>query len=257
MSKVIDMTGWIMKEHGVPDSRLTVLFRDDNYKQKHNIKKGTYWRCLCSCGKETVAESRNIRLGLTKSCRCLSKEVTSEVRKKDISGQKFGKLTAIKNTEKLHKGVYIWECLCECGNTCFKPVNKLIIGEVSSCGCLNSKGEMKIQQILEQNKILFEKQKYFNTCRVAQTNRVMYFDFYIDNSFLLEFDGIQHFESRLNGRFSEENVEKIKQKDLYKNNWCRENNIPLKRIPYWALDTLTIEDIMSDKYLVKENENGV
>ena len=25
MPKIIDMTGWIMKEHGVPDSKLTVI----------------------------------------------------------------------------------------------------------------------------------------------------------------------------------------------------------------------------------------
>ena len=30
MSKLIDMTGWIMKEHGVPDSRLTVVERAEN-----------------------------------------------------------------------------------------------------------------------------------------------------------------------------------------------------------------------------------
>lgn len=257
MSKIIDMSGWVMKEHGVPDSRLTVLFKDDEYKQKHNLVKGTYWRCLCSCGKETVAEGRNIRLGFTKSCRCLSKQTTSEIRKKDITGMKFGKLTAIKNTEKLYKGVYLWECICECGNTCIKPINKLMIGEVNSCGCLNSKGEMKIQKILEYHNISFEKQKSFNSCRVPETNRLMYFDFYINNSFLLEFDGEQHYNFRTDGRFTEEKVEKIKKRDLYKNQWCKDNGIPLKRIPYWKLNTLTIEDIMSDKFLVKENESEV
>lgn len=257
MSKIIDMTGWVMKEHGVPDSRLTVLFKDDKYKQEHNLIKGTYWRCLCSCGKETTAEGRNIRLGLTKSCKCLSKETTSEVRKKDITGMKFGKLTAIKNTGKLHNGVYLWECICECGNTCIKPINKLMIGEINSCGCLNSKGEMKIQKILEQHKISFEKQKYFDSCRVPKTGRVMYFDFYINDSFLLEFDGEQHYNSRIMGRFTEERVVEIKKRDLYKNQWCKENNIPLKRIPYWVLDNLTIEDILSDRYLIKEEEENV
>lgn len=32
MSK-IDMTGWIMKEHNVPDSILTILEEDKMYKQ--------------------------------------------------------------------------------------------------------------------------------------------------------------------------------------------------------------------------------
>lgn len=40
MRKLIDMTGWIMKEHGVPDSRLTVLERDIS-KGTHNV----YWFC--------------------------------------------------------------------------------------------------------------------------------------------------------------------------------------------------------------------
>ena len=31
MSK-IDMTGWVMKEHGVPESLLTVLKEDNEYK---------------------------------------------------------------------------------------------------------------------------------------------------------------------------------------------------------------------------------
>lgn len=27
MGRLIDMTGWVMREHGVPDSRITVLGR--------------------------------------------------------------------------------------------------------------------------------------------------------------------------------------------------------------------------------------
>ena len=49
---------------------------------------------------------------------------------------------------------------------------------------------------------------------------------------------------------TEEYFALIKQRDEYKNNWCKENNIPLKRIPYWKLDTLTLEDIMGDEYLI-------
>ena len=31
MGKFIDMTGWVMKEHGIPDSRLTVIKRTEDY----------------------------------------------------------------------------------------------------------------------------------------------------------------------------------------------------------------------------------
>ena len=38
MGKKIDMTGWIMKEHGVPNSRLTVIAEDKEYKLQNNKK---------------------------------------------------------------------------------------------------------------------------------------------------------------------------------------------------------------------------
>jgi len=40
MGKFIDMTGWIMKEHGVPESRITVLRCDTENKSKI-----TKWIC--------------------------------------------------------------------------------------------------------------------------------------------------------------------------------------------------------------------
>ena len=46
MGNIIDMTGWVMKEHGVPDSRITVINRAPN-KNKH-----VYWNCKCECGNE-------------------------------------------------------------------------------------------------------------------------------------------------------------------------------------------------------------
>jgi hypothetical protein len=53
---------------------LTVTSLD--HKKIRPNKKGTklFWKCLCDCGKETVAESSNIANGTTKSCGCLKRE---------------------------------------------------------------------------------------------------------------------------------------------------------------------------------------
>lgn len=40
------------------------------------------WRCLCSCGKTTVASANNIKRGITQSCGCLQ-----------VQQQKFGSIT--------------------------------------------------------------------------------------------------------------------------------------------------------------------
>jgi hypothetical protein len=45
----IDITGWVMSEHGVPESRLTVLKQVDDYINTTNGQHITRWLCECSC----------------------------------------------------------------------------------------------------------------------------------------------------------------------------------------------------------------
>jgi hypothetical protein len=53
----------------------------------------------------------------------------------DLSGQKFGRLTAIKVVGKNKKGESIWECLCDCGNITKSTCSNLKRGHTKSCGC--------------------------------------------------------------------------------------------------------------------------
>lgn len=72
MSKFIDMTGWIMSEHGVPESRLTVIERAEDYIDK-NGQHRIMWLCKCSCAahNKIIALGKDIKNGHTKSCGCL------------------------------------------------------------------------------------------------------------------------------------------------------------------------------------------
>lgn len=59
--------------------------------------------------------------------------------KKDITGNKYGRLTAIRCTGlKTRHGFYLWECKCECGGCTISTVNTLNSGSVKSCGCLTT-----------------------------------------------------------------------------------------------------------------------
>ena len=78
MGKFIDMTGWIMKEHGIPDSRITVLYRDSEKTNDGHIK----WVCKCECGNICEFTSHHLLDGKIKSCGCLSS--LGEKRIKDI-----------------------------------------------------------------------------------------------------------------------------------------------------------------------------
>ena len=59
--------------------------------------------------------------------------------------------------------------------------------------------------------------------------QILKFDFFIDNKFLLEYDGITHFQPTggWNDEFAVQNIQK---KDKIKNEWTEQNKIPLYRI---------------------------
>lgn len=79
------------------------------------------------------------------------------------------------------------------------------------------------------------------------------FDFAIfDNNnklqYIIEFDGSQHFvEARGKWKYKR-TLEDIQHIDEIKNNYCRKNNIKLKRIPYFNLSQVTLENILSTKW---------
>lgn len=60
--------------------------------------------------------------------------------RKDLSGQRFGNLIAIKPIGKNEKnGQTLWLCKCDCGNDHITTTTYLVTGDCKSCGCLNSK----------------------------------------------------------------------------------------------------------------------
>lgn len=73
MNTFIDMTGWVMAEHGVVDSRLTVIKRGENTKNG-----SARWWCQCNCGNPELKliVGTKLRSGETQSCGCLQREIT-------------------------------------------------------------------------------------------------------------------------------------------------------------------------------------
>ena len=56
---------------------------------------------------------------------------------KDLTGQRFGRLTALERigTDKNGKGM--WRCKCDCGSTVDVSIASLSTGATQSCGCLH------------------------------------------------------------------------------------------------------------------------
>ncbi len=58
-------------------------------------------------------------------------------RKSDLTGMRFGKLTAIEPTMERKNGYTVWICRCDCGNTVHAASRFLKNGWLMSCGCRN------------------------------------------------------------------------------------------------------------------------
>ena len=56
---------------------------------------------------------------------------------KDLTGQRFGRLTVIGREGATAQRLATWRCRCDCGNECVVSRTCLIQSRTRSCGCLN------------------------------------------------------------------------------------------------------------------------
>ena len=225
--------------------RLTVISRAPN--------DGRYvcWNCKCDCGNIKITRSASLMSGKVQSCGCLFKE--TRPKPEDLTGQKFGKLTALAITDLREDRRPLWKCRCDCGNLILVKSHDLVNGTRVSCGCKGkSAGESIIEVILQENKIdyIFNK-PYFSDLILPSGLPARYDFILLDKGIpyrLIEYDGEQHFKeiSSFKGTLKER-----QKHDNIKNKYALEHNIPLVRIPYYELQNITYEMIFSDKYLVK------
>ena len=65
------------------------------------------------------------------------------MRKLDISGQRFGRLVAIRPVDMGINGKSYWLCNCDCGNETVVSIGNLRSGNTKSCGCLQKENGVK------------------------------------------------------------------------------------------------------------------
>lgn len=230
------------------------------------------WKCEClKCGTFTQVRANDLKAGKVVSCGCYGAEKRLEKYReyllekepeyrKDLTGQKFNKLTVMyfnnqltkeKNANRATNKRAVWHCICECGNECDVDSSSLINGGIKSCGCLISAGELKIRELLVKNNIPFKTQYRFENCILPSGIKAS-FDFYVQDKYIIEYDGEQHYLQTPQGFYSQEKIDKIHKHDELKNQYCKNNNIPLIRIPYTKLKDLQIFDLIleSSNYIV-------
>lgn len=238
---------------GFKSGKLTVI-------AEGQANNGAYWICQCECGKQISVRGSKLRgKNPPKSCGCERTKKLIEYNKnnniKDLTNKRFGKLTVLEITEKRNnfKSV-IWKCKCDCGKEVFVSSADLCHNNTKSCGCSKYKsfGEEKIRDILNNNKIFFIQEYSFEDLLFEDTGYKARFDFYVDNSYLIEFDGRQHFIQGNGAYDNEKKFKRTQEHDKIKNDYCKKHNIPLIRVPFTEIDKLNINMLKPEtsQYLI-------
>jgi hypothetical protein len=133
----------------------------------------------------------------------------------------------------------------ECNNIFEMKPNAFLSGQ-RCLFCKESKGEKRVRDFLQERRVDIKQQYRIEDCKNVVPLR---FDFGILDASenlicLIEYDGRQHFEA-INYWGGEESFKYTQNNDNIKNTYCKENNIPLIRIPYW--DYQNIEQILTEQ----------
>jgi len=191
-----------------------------------------------------IATQIGLLSGKTQSCGCLHIEtaknnISNYCKRVDITGQRFGKLIAVKPTSDTKYNSVVWECKCDCGNVTYETVGQLCRKNGTiSCGCASSKGNVIINNLLKNTQTNFKAEYSFKDLRGVKGG-LLRFDFAIFNTnqsirYLIEYDGIFHFKQQ----YSNDSFKTTKIHDERKNEYCKLHNINLIRISYLEKDNI-------------------
>ena len=127
------------------------------------------------------------------------------------------------------------EHLCtSCDNTWAATPDNILRGK--GCpACSESYGEKAIRRFLKNEQIEYEPQKKFDGCK---DQNHLPFDFYLPSQQIcIEYDGEQHFKpiSFLGG---EAKFRSVLAHEIIKDNFCRDSNIQIIRIPHYCLNRI-------------------
>lgn len=112
-----------------------------------------------------------------------------------------------------------------------------------------SKNEKKIANLLRRGGIKFKQEVSFSDLHGSK-NSLLRFDFAVYRGerliCLIEADGSQHFQYTPFFHRSKLAFDRQREWDRQKNKYCLTRGIPLLRVPYWDIEDLTLQKLLSD-----------
>lgn len=218
---------------------------------KEYKNNSTPLKIRCSCGNMFKTSLANFEYQNTQKCNfCKGKVNWNYDMVRDYVNNKTDCTLITDNYRNIDT---LMEFQCPCGNqfaTSFSSFRHSQKQTCDTCSMIISKSERRLIHCLTKKGINFETEYRFQDCRNCLP---LPFDVAILNSdgdvkLLIESDGRQHFEPVNFGGISDASAKKRFEEtivnDRIKTQYCKDNDIPLLRIPYWEFDN--IEEVIGD-----------
>lgn len=195
----------------------------------------------CSCGNIFYPTANNLKKGHHKCVKCSRKESGKQKRKSVSEIREYVESFGYKLID--YKYINGHKLTIKCDVEHHKPykVSYSNFYNGHRCPTCNvSKGEKRIEEFLKSHNLNYYKEYTFDDL-VGKNNRKLKFDFAVlqnNDVILIEYDGEQHFKPK----FGENEFERTKRNDKIKNDYCKNKNLMLIRIPYTQFDD--IENIL-------------
>lgn len=129
------------------------------FDEKH---RALFWT-TCDCGTKLQTPGSSLRAGIIKSCGCLHKDRMSQLsasRSQDETGKRFGKLFVQRKLSETD-GVFIYECICDCGSVTNVKGTALRSGSRENCGAWGCQEDMSAALVEKINPDDITKDAYF------------------------------------------------------------------------------------------------
>ena len=220
---------------------------EDNYT---NTRSRIDVKCSCGSTYNTTYNSFINSNGKCPECAAMSigdsNRKTTEKFTAEVSVLGENKYVLISDYFGAHEKVSIMHL--DCGRTYEVTPTSFLSG--SRCPqCRESKGERRIRVFLESLYIKYTYDKSICKNLISSKGMALRYDFHLPGyNLLIEYDGEQHYRPVNFGGCSDSKAllshNATKFNDNIKNQYCKDNNIPLLRIPYWEFDN--IETILEE-----------
>lgn len=202
------------------------------------LKKTRYIKTCEYCGIEFETTYKKQKF-CSSQCASNSRKKTHEEFVKEVIEAHSGTIVPLEMYVSSNTNI---KCKCLlCGREYNKQAFRYIGIYKEGCKCKNSKGETEVKAWLDEHNIQYKEQYGFDDLKYK--NKLL-FDFAIIEDkklkMLIEYDGIQHYKPR---GWAKKSFKERSARDKLKDEYCKENNIPLVRIPYTEKD---IGEILSN-----------